>query len=64
MRFPAGLARKIIQENAPAEFTHHARNPANSVVLGGRRTVFAPVYGPPFIRDSGRRAALRQAGGL
>ena len=51
VRFPRGLARKIIRDNAPAEFTHHARNPANSVVIGGRRTVFSPVYGPPFIRD-------------
>ena len=37
----------------------HARNPANSVTIGGNNTVFAPVYGPPFIRnlDEGRRYA-------
>ena len=37
----------------------HARNPANNVTIGGNNTVFAPVYGPPFIRnlDEGRRYA-------
>ena len=51
VRFPRGLARKIIQDNAPREYTQHARNSANNVIIGGRRTVFAPVYGPPFIVD-------------
>ena len=51
VRFPRGLARKIIQDNAPREFTQCARNSENSVVIGGKRTVFAPVYGPPFIVD-------------
>ncbi|MGR4001075.1 MAG: trimethylamine methyltransferase family protein [Alphaproteobacteria bacterium] len=60
VRFPRGLARKIIQESAPSEFMHHARNSANSVIIGGRRTVFSPVYGPPFIRDleGNRRYAM------
>jgi trimethylamine--corrinoid protein Co-methyltransferase len=44
---------------APREFTQYARNPANNVVIGGKNTVFAPVYGPPFVRDleGGRRYA-------
>ena len=44
---------------APAEFTQLARNPANNVVIGGKRSVFAPVYGPPFVLDldKGRREA-------
>jgi len=44
---------------APAEFTQLARNPLNSVILGGQRSVFAPVYGPPFVADMdrGRREA-------
>ena len=39
VRFPRGLARKIIQDNAPREYTQHARNSANNVIIGGRRTV-------------------------
>ncbi len=36
-----------------------ARNPAHHISIGGNNTVFAPVYGPPFIRnlDEGRRYA-------
>ncbi|MGM0561769.1 MAG: trimethylamine methyltransferase family protein [Pseudomonadota bacterium] len=57
VRFPRGLCRKLIQENAPASFTQHARNPERSVEIGGDATVFAPVYGPPFVSDleGGRR---------
>ncbi|MET4804898.1 trimethylamine methyltransferase family protein [Limibacillus sp. MBR-115] len=51
VRFPRGFCRKIIRENAPATFTQHARNPERSVTIGGNATVFAPVYGPPFVRD-------------
>jgi trimethylamine--corrinoid protein Co-methyltransferase len=58
VRFPKGLVRGLIA-TAPSRFTQHARNPARSVVVGGDNTVFAPVYGPPFIRnlDEGRRYA-------
>jgi trimethylamine--corrinoid protein Co-methyltransferase len=58
VRFPKGLCRKLL-ETAPAEFTQHARNPERSVRIGGKSTVFAPVYGPPFVRDmdGGRRYA-------
>lgn len=44
---------------APREFTQLARNPANNVIIGGNRAVFAPVYGPPFVidLDRGRREA-------
>jgi len=59
VRFPRGMCRSIIQASAPAEFTQHARNPANSVVIGGDNLVLVPGYGPPFIRslDEGRRYA-------
>ena len=59
VRFPRGMCRQIIQANAPAEFTQHARNPERSVVIGGKNMVLAPAYGPPFIRnlDEGRRYA-------
>jgi trimethylamine--corrinoid protein Co-methyltransferase len=56
VRIPRGLCRKLIA-TAPAQFTQHARNPERSVEIGGNNTVFAPVYGPPFVRDldGGRR---------
>ncbi|MEL6751528.1 MAG: trimethylamine methyltransferase family protein [Pseudomonadota bacterium] len=50
VRFPKGLCRELIA-HAPTEFVQHARNPERSVTIGGRHTVFAPVYGPPFVRD-------------
>jgi len=58
VHIPRGLARSLIAK-APSVFTQHARNPARSVRIGGDATVFAPVYGPPFVRDldQGRRYA-------
>jgi len=58
VRFPKGLVRSLTK-TAPAQFTQHARNPAKSVEIGGNNTVFAPVYGPPFVHDlnGGRRYA-------
>ena len=50
VHFPRGLARKMC-ETAPSQFTQHARNASRSVEIGGKNTVFAPVYGPPFVRD-------------
>ena len=35
---------------APREFDLQARNPANSVHIGGDSMVFSGVYGPPFVR--------------
>ncbi|MBA3567473.1 MAG: trimethylamine methyltransferase family protein [Actinobacteria bacterium] len=57
VRFPRGLARQLVQATAPKTFTQVARNPANSVEIGGMNTVFAPAYGSPFVRDleGGRR---------
>src|SRR5215475_5985866 len=59
IHFPRGLARSIVQKTAPREYVQHARNSARNVTIGGKGTVFAPVYGPPFIRslDEGRRYA-------
>ena len=53
VHIPKGLARKLIS-TAPSEFIQHARNPARSVQIGGNATVFAPVYGPPFVHDLDR----------
>ncbi|MCG8360850.1 MAG: trimethylamine methyltransferase family protein [Kiloniellales bacterium] len=50
VRFPRGLCRDLCK-TAPTTFTQHARNPERSVEIGGGNTVFAPVYGPPFVRD-------------
>lgn len=50
VHFPRGLCRELIK-TAPTEFTQHASNPERSVRIGGKNTVFAPVYGPPFVRD-------------
>jgi trimethylamine--corrinoid protein Co-methyltransferase len=56
VRFEPGMLREILK-TAPAEFTQHARNPANNVRIGGRNVVFAPSYGSPFVMDldKGRR---------
>ena len=46
----SGLVRDLIA-TIPADFTYHARNPANKVRLGGRQSVFVPMTGAPFLRD-------------
>jgi len=58
VHIPRGLARKLC-ETAPSRFTQIARNPDRNVEIGGKSLVLAPVYGPPFVRDSagGRRYA-------
>src|SRR5450755_152133 len=59
VHFARGMCRALVQRTAPREFTQHARNPARSVIIGGKNTVFAPAYGSPFVRslDEGRRYA-------
>lgn len=56
IRFAPGMIREILK-TAPARFTQHARNPKNSVEIGGDAVVFAPSYGSPFVMDldKGRR---------
>ncbi len=58
VHMPRGLCRELAK-TAPASFTQHARNPERTVEIGGGNTVFAPVYGPPFVSDldGGRRYA-------
>jgi trimethylamine--corrinoid protein Co-methyltransferase len=36
---------------APREFDVQARNPANSIHIGGDHMAFGAVYGPPFVRE-------------
>ena len=59
VRFPRGMCRQIVSEQAPSEYLQHARNPARTVLIGGNATVFAPAYGSPFVfdLDGGRRYA-------
>ncbi len=48
------LPRELVMEQvaqAPSEFTLHARNPENNVVVGGYNTVHAPGYGSPYVMD-------------
>ena len=45
-----GLVRELIR-TIPADFTYLARNPANSVPLGGRQSIFVPMTGAPYLRD-------------
>lgn len=56
VRFPPGMLREILK-TAPRQFTQHARNPANSIQIGGKNVVFSPAYGSPFVMDldKGRR---------
>jgi trimethylamine---corrinoid protein Co-methyltransferase len=46
---------------APREFELQARNPANAAHIGGDHMVFAPVYGPPFIREGDVRRDAKMA---
>lgn len=56
--FDPALVEEYVAK-APSQFTQLARNPENSVTIGGNQVVFAPVYGPPFVQDyeHGRREA-------
>ncbi|WP_174822475.1 trimethylamine methyltransferase family protein [Ruegeria atlantica] len=58
IKFVPGLARQLCA-TAPAEFKLHARDPANTVTLGGDNIVLMPGYGSPFVSDleNGRRYA-------
>nr|WP_058238188.1 trimethylamine methyltransferase family protein [Shimia marina] len=55
-KFEPGMIREVLK-TAPARFSQHARNPANTVEIGGDAMVFAPSYGSPFVMDldKGRR---------
>ncbi len=44
------LVRDLIA-TIPSTFTLHARNPANHLPLGGRRSIFVPMTGAPYLRD-------------
>jgi trimethylamine--corrinoid protein Co-methyltransferase len=50
VRIDRGLLMSLIS-TAPPEFTWHARNPERTVKIGGKNTVFVPMYGAPYVRD-------------
>ena len=61
VRFDRALIAEAVAR-APASFRLHARNPARSVVIGGRHIAFCPVASPPFARGlDGRRREGRFA---
>ena len=45
-----GLLLDLVAK-APGEYTMNARNPQRTVRVGGRNTIFVPVYGSPFVLD-------------
>lgn len=50
VRFDRNMIRELIS-SIPENITLHARNPANTVNLGGNQSIFVPMTGAPFIRD-------------
>ncbi len=58
VRFDPGLARSLCA-TAPSQFQMYARDPAQTITIGGNHVVFTPSYGPPFVSDldQGRRYA-------
>jgi len=46
----------------PSEFTMHARNPERTVRVGGKNSIFVPMYGAPYVRDftNTRRYSTRE----
>lgn len=53
LKFEPGMLREVLK-TAPPVFAQHARNPANTVQIGGKNVVFAPSYGSPFVMDLDR----------
>jgi trimethylamine---corrinoid protein Co-methyltransferase len=46
---------------APREFDLQARNPDKTIHVGGDHMAFAPVYGPPFVREGDVRRDAKMA---
>ena len=54
VRIDRGLLMDLIAK-VPPEFTLNARNPERTVKVGGKNTVFVPMYGAPYVRDLDNR---------
>jgi trimethylamine--corrinoid protein Co-methyltransferase len=50
VRIDRALLMDLVSK-VPPEFTLNARNPERTVKVGGRNTVFVPMYGAPYVRD-------------
>ena len=58
VRFVPGFCRQTIMATAPAEFMQLARNPENSVRIGGSASILCPSWGPPFAHDEDQRRRI------
>ena len=56
---PAFVLEQVAK--APRQFDVQARNPANSVHIGGDHMTFGAVYGPPFVREGSERREATMA---
>ncbi|TGQ08605.1 MULTISPECIES: trimethylamine methyltransferase family protein [unclassified Mesorhizobium] len=50
VRIDRALLMELVSK-VPAEFTLHARNPERTVRVGGKNSIFVPMYGAPYVRD-------------
>ena len=50
VKFDREMIRELIA-TIPSTFTYHARNPANNLDFGGKKSIFVPMTGAPFLRD-------------
>lgn len=60
VKFEPGMLREILK-SAPATFTQHARNPANSVEIGGKSVVSRRPMARPSSWTSTRAAATARS---
>lgn len=51
--FDEDLVNEYVSK-APSQFKLHARNPENTVTVGGDGAVLAPGYGAPWVTESGK----------
>ncbi len=50
VRLDRALLMDLIAK-VPSEFTLNARNPERTVQVGGKNSIFVPMYGAPYVRD-------------
>ena len=50
VRIDRALLMELVGK-VPPEYTMHARNPERTVTVGGRKSIFVPMYGAPYVLD-------------
>ncbi|TIT62099.1 MAG: trimethylamine methyltransferase, partial [Mesorhizobium sp.] len=50
VRIDRALLMELVSK-VPSEFTLNARNPERTVRVGGKNSIFVPMYGAPYVRD-------------